>query len=1268
MEHRELDIKNAYNKLLEFELELQKQEGLRENLGSPFGRAPPFKFNFSASASKLTSPNYASGMARHPFLSTFSTEDFSRTVKKTSSVRRMRLPKLVKVVNHAFQPSQALLAQISERNALKESLLHKFPSRAQDLIEEVLAKEESYETLYEVPSNKMGFNPFLRPNGKNYFFPLEMFYDDEVDLLALNYPQKAVGLYNLGETYEWKPCKVLKFIQETGKFFIQWDVNQTEKKPGLQGKGEKGIKGNKGEIKETSRHTVRFLFEDEDAFNKKIEQAKQFRVNYEAGIRYLARLEMETFKNLSQVFIPKIQLERIIRKIKSDINELTHEDIYDEIRNNYVRGVVEFTFKIQHFIGEAKRLEKPWQDELLTAENMQEKTRNFRHSDLSWVCKNLEKELLLTTEDFALVRQAIHNLSEISGVRIYKILIDLSHKKTVHEDKKLKWVLKDWYSDVKLKVDKYVKGSIKILKQSESSLDKQFYMSQVMFESNLQVCIKKSTDDLIDHLKTYYAVLPFNGFDLEIFDHLSVSVMQTRQKMRTKLNLYKDHEVDFLIEKRLKEKSCKGNQFEAALECLSKILQRQIFSKNYSNYDSPAPLMILSIISRFSLAREVKGRKFKLFTIAKALEMKKDSLFATSLKKVAGSIFRENEISRIMDNTARTGRSSRKIPLLAESNIKWLDPNYEEGGLFIYPNLRFIEESLRDILKSPIKSFEKIKSISKQKMLDDKLFIANSGECYSQALSEILDILQFSLLGPHAILRVLSKFEYLVKDSPEKILEEIMISTSNNYKELHLAMKRIKRDSEEIENLLPTTMNFGLFQLELGKIKLEILNNSKELLLAILNEIEKEKCKLLDEAHCNFKLLIKKLVSPPTDVEEFVDIRDYLDKKGDIEDFRPIKNSLHVIEIITGIMHEFHFAKTGNIEERYWQTLSWPRELAEGQKKAKKTIEKLYPHFKMKIRENIEELNLNIDGIVKEITAFSGYSKLEEARDYAGRAKKLKKFQQESNKINTREHILKFDISDFSRIDKLIESFEKYEKLWQFIYDWNSKSNEWTNLAFRMIDSKQVEETLRYGFNLLNMIEMNCGSDTVLMSISLVMHTKLNLFEKFLPVIFCLRDESIELRHWKEIWNLIKDPIPSNLEREKMDRQTLQNLLDKDVLNKLMQISQIASRARHESEIEKTLKKIKSDLSMQVPTYTLEDFDRIELVTDINGLADIVREHILTLTFLQKNVRYISHCKSAIEQEKRKAIEIESFLEDFGKLQQNFKELFPLFLLPVIPT
>ena len=199
------------------------------------------------------------------------------------------------------------------------------------------------ETFYEIPHNNQEFNPFLRPAGKNYFFPLEMFYDEAQSLENLTYPLAGFSKYNCGDHYERKPCKVLRYNIETGKFFIKWIEKKDDKE----------------NIKETSRHTVRFDFEDEEQFLQKMEDAKKYTINFEAGIRYLARLELETFKQFDKIKISQSQEKKIIKKIGKDINELIHEDIFDEIRKNYVRGVVEFSFKIEHFASEAKKLTKP---------------------------------------------------------------------------------------------------------------------------------------------------------------------------------------------------------------------------------------------------------------------------------------------------------------------------------------------------------------------------------------------------------------------------------------------------------------------------------------------------------------------------------------------------------------------------------------------------------------------------------------------------------------------------------------------------------------------------------------------------------------------------------------------------------------------------------------------------------------------------------------------------------------------------------------------
>ena len=1249
MESRDLDIKKAYSQLLEFELGLQKQESLREHLGSPYGRAPPFKFNLSSRSTSHFTPNYSSGIGRHPFISPFleDTDERHSAFSKTSnylsptsciSLKNKKLPKIVKIVNNGLQESEGLRNQNMQRSLLMGEMLKKFPSNIRQVIEKDTEILTGGENLFETPQDRLEFNPFLRPKGKNYFFPLEMFYDEEVKINELKFPIPGFSKYNCGDHYEWRPCKILRFNIETGKFFIKWDEKQ--------------------EIKETSRHTVRFEFENEEAFLKKIEEAEGYRINYEAGIRYLARLELETFKQLGTILFPPQQERRVLKKIGMDINDLMHEEIFDEIRKNYVRGVVEFSFKIEHFVSEAKRIEKPWSLELEKFEKQHAFINKYKHLEFKSNKKKMYKLLLLNVPETSILREIVYRLSDISSYRLYNILIELSSKKQTYEEKKLKWIVKDYYTEVKIKIDKIVKKSFKLLKHHENISDKSFYISQVIFESNLQVSISKSKDELISHFSNFYSVLPYHEYTPQLLSCFSETFCKRRNKYRNLLYMYQEALPEIFS----------GN-LKACIDLLADLLSRLIYSNTYENYSMPAPMLTIQIISRFSLIRQLRGRKFKLFTITKQPEQAEASLFSKAFRKSLTNSNHDDDLLKTLDYRMRNQRKNRKIPLLSDQEFDWYKVDYEKDGLFITPVLKLIEEAFRDLIKAPLKSLERIKSISKEKMLDDKLSIPNSSECYGELLTVLQEVLKYSLTGPIAMLKVLNKYQYLVKDSPSKVLEEIIVCHNNDYQGLHIAMKKIKKDMEDVENLLPDYMNFGILQLDLQILKREIVNNCKELLGAILEEIEKEKTRLLNDSHLMFKALIEKLIIPPMDVEKFVELRDYIENQRDLEDFKPIKKSLQVIDYILNIMEEFWYTKMRDSEEKYWRTKSWRNELEKSQVIATGMIEKLYPHFQLKVLENIKELNSNLEAIHQEITAFSEYNTLSQADYYSSIAKdianRLKEFLQQSKLINNREIILKFPVSDFSKITEMVENFDKYNKLWEFIKIWNEKSMQWMNQPFRFINSKEVEDILRHGFSLLGMIVSKCQNDQVLISIALIMQSKLSLFEKFLPIIFCLRDKAIQLRHWKEIWKILKETDLEGIENHKMEYQTLQHLLDKEILGNLHPVAEVALRARHENEIENTVKLISDDLNRRIVITKYEECDKIEIVKDINLILDVIREHQLNLGFLLKNVRYCENSKGRIIELMKLSTKTQEYLEDLSKFQEKWKEIYPLFLLPV---
>lgn len=204
---KEDNERKAYSKLLAFELKEWEQEKLREKLGKPFGRLPPFKLDL------LSNDQYES-YAADEFTKTFQNskrdkyQDGSFSNRGSYSYKTSRdLPPLSRDKSLSnipqFKPTFDRLTPVLEAIKTigpdkKLSLPNLRPkySNSESPIARVRPIEipkqpesESFQFGYPNEGNLLDFNPFMRPSGKNYFFPLEMFVSEDINFDELEYPQ-----------------------------------------------------------------------------------------------------------------------------------------------------------------------------------------------------------------------------------------------------------------------------------------------------------------------------------------------------------------------------------------------------------------------------------------------------------------------------------------------------------------------------------------------------------------------------------------------------------------------------------------------------------------------------------------------------------------------------------------------------------------------------------------------------------------------------------------------------------------------------------------------------------------------------------------------------------------------------------------------------------------------------------------------------------------------------------------------------------------------
>ncbi|CAG9319435.1 unnamed protein product [Blepharisma stoltei] len=1271
----------AYSKLLEFEIKEWEQEKLREKLGKPFGRLPPFKLDIlSRESPTFLRPDSNRAFSTDKLLiqEGSSTARYGHTYKAPKGLPPLSRDKSATIIPN-FQltfdkfypvleavktigPDKKLSLPPSKRNRLGDD--SPFFSQTPKEIEKI---PESEQFQFGVPSDKnvLEFNPFVRPSGKNYFFPLEMFICEDLKFEEMDYPQDGFSRWRTkeGQTV-WNECVVISYNQLAHKFAIQW-------------KDKEGIK-------EVPRMNLMFAWENKEEFFKKLKEAENARVEHEAGVRYLGRLEIETNYEITnqRIKLPLKREKKILKRVGKVSNPVVLDDIMNEIREHYVRGIVQYSFDLEHFAKEMKRSEKPWLDHLKRQENVHDMVISETNYSRDHIYETQEKLLKLSEispEEQKILLKIIGDMNTIKYMKFYHYLIEIDANERILPISDLEYQMKEGYKEVRIKIDAIAKRAQTKLEHFDDMPEKNYLLAEMLLESNLQVAVSDSIDQLMDYFKKYYTTVPLNTAGLDILSLLPERVYRIRVEARDKLNLYtapvlKFFEYDDPIIHSINLARC----------CIKK-LQESLYSNDGEFFSSDIkPLVSIEILSKSTLQKIKKGQGLKLYNI-EFQHKTRDETFHRRSKRVNTQLSSQNIKRDSMHDPVRNLLASDeeckidpdyifetkgKPSSLMNNELCWLKVDCKSFNMVFSPSLEFIEEAFKDIVKVPLRAISTIRRIKRNRAWNDHISVNNANSEYSRFMSMAREALHYNFYGPVSLLAILRSYDYLVKMKVNQLFKFIVQEHIDDYAGLRNEMIRLNDDIDFFENKLPTVMKFGLLQVDLRLIKSELLHNSQELLKNLKLELEDEQIGILNEAYEKLDAIVAKLHCQPKTVEEFVEMQKYLEDNGDLKEFQRVEEDLNQVSYIMQTLDYFKHAGNPEYLMKWWETKSWNWKLQLGREEALKSLEKLFPMFRELVKQSVVALKEKLKVTKNSMAEFAALYDINQGDVYAAMAKEIileiDEFSNESELINKREEVLGFAKSDFSEIQRMKDEFNKYYQLWSYVRLWNERCNSWMYHPFKFIKAGQVEETLRDGISLLNKLETEFTGNQILLGVVIEVQTKLSAFEKYLPFVLCLSDKSMLMRHWKQIWDLLGPLDVDMLDSARLESQTLQQLLEKKITSYLDKVTEISMIARHEHEIEQVLYTIDKDISARLNIEPVEDYPDILIATKVVENLCIIKEHHLTLTFLLKSSRYVDYFKSQIVENQHILSKLKYFLEDLNNFQNKWLDLYPLFSLPEI--
>ena len=1199
--------RQAYESLLTYETEQLKQETARKVLGAPYGRGPPPKLprmphSRSPSTLATCASSFLQPVSRHrptgsdvsihlvdstlaePFRISLAVEDL--TLSRKSSVGRIRA---------TTRPQSPLSIQL---------------------------------------------NPFERPQGKCYFFPLEMFME-WTSLPAL----PTSGLYRQGRV--WRECIVISHDTSSRLFEILLEA---------------------GESRQVARKRLRFCSESQEQFEEAIEKAETLRKSHEGFVRYFIRSELSLTQSkspISKQFLDnqKAVFEKIGLQLSRDSASTVKEELWDLHR----RSVHKFTFDVQYFPPTADLIAQPWKPHLSKQERWKQQTANLHHFPYQAAKERIQQSLMDPRKQLHLARLMFYRgLTRLRCMDFYSCLREFQGTKSSFVQ--LKGDFRNKFAKAALVVDSAVKqlsdNVFKVLEGNTAiSLEAEalFADAEVVLESNLQFAVANSARTLRDIFNEYYRILPIAGDlsmkfkqlpDLFLLKHSgSVTSPATKVTELQSISITKE---------------------------MISVLHSDLSSNRLSqqHYLSPSSALI-SITIESHWSREGKRHDhFALSDIKWEIGVRRAtaSKLRSSSKLELSETIKVNKAIRnlllLTDECAlnETGEGAAPHTLLSEAAFGWVSAGKDKMNIDLSPNIGEIDLLLQKLLKAPLKNLIRIKKFTLRTSEKQRIRVRNAASEIKAALADIAEVLQFSLYGPIALLGLLREFDYLYSKRFADLFMQLVKAHIEDYSGLVAEIRTVLKHRDVIARLLPDSLQFGIFEVQLRLLKFEGTRNAAVLVDALFRELINEHLAIMTEITKEFTELLARLSYTPQTVEELDELQAFLESRKDETVMLQVNRELDKVAAIETSLEDFHTSLPDEQVLMSRKTVAWEAQLAKEKHRLSRRVQRLIPAFQEAVQKQVGTLKAEVLVMKADMADFVTYSELQNADVYASKASdvldRFQKLKSDVETVKNRERILKLPGSDFSELATMESQFLSYHVFWNYASEWSSAYMNWMEKPLYLIDPATVQTRFNKGLKLLDKLKAELTTNVNVMKAVQEQEEMLHSFEATIPLIICLRQESLRDRHWRKIWALLTRSMGEKSESERRNTQTLRELLIKGLSKRIRDVEVICSEARSEYEIELIWTKIEKDLkSPNIVTIAHSKLKDLTVIHRLTEWKERLHESLTTINYLSKANRHIDPFRDSLKTLEQLLSAEEAIVADLHEFQDLLCELFPVFKL-----
>ncbi|XP_061731227.1 dynein axonemal heavy chain 1 [Nerophis ophidion] len=382
-------------------------------------------------------------------------------------------------------------------------------------------------------------------------------------------------------------------------------------------------------------------------------------------------------------------------------------------------------------------------------------------------------------------------------------------------------------------------------------------------------------------------------------------------------------------------------------------------------------------------------------------------------------------------------------------------------------------------------------------------------------------------------------------------------------------------DREELHKSLPSSIIIGAFIVHVEGVRQALLNKSKALAVATLENHAEKLRKLVEEECEEFSTISYTLAERPGSIEDLTDKREWMKQIPDT--LKSCKERVGKILAEYELFEEFYYSLSNDDFNKKWKAIEWPQRILRQMEDITSHLveeEERFQKIQITDQDVFEQRLGSLQMMVSKFTAFADVDHATEmANEVRRTSKELKECQSLAQTYNTRERLFGTPVTNYDRVHRMAKEFQPFFDLWTTTYDWIHRHESWLNDPLSSIDPELLERHYTEALDTMHKCFKQFKDKPDCQTVASIILARIEDFGPYVPLVQGLRNPGMRMHHWQALSDTIEIKVApkANL--------TLSRCLDLGLQKHMDAITQVAETAGKEYIIEQALDKMKKEWS-----------------------------------------------------------------------------------------